>query len=245
MKNAKATPNHSLRRERELRGWSQCYVADQISAPASSYIHRWEKGLAFPSPFYREKLCALFQKNADELGFPVTSTPRHLSLVPQDSNRVTNVSSHFWYVPYQRNPFFTGREEALNDLYTTFFAEKGGPFSQVQALSGIGGIGKTQAAIEYIYRYRNAYAKVLWMQAETREDLNASCVALRALLKLSSHSEQKEDCAIELIKLWLTSHENWLLILDNIEDFSLLQTILPIDPQGHTLQESERESPAH
>lgn len=63
-----ATPNHTLRRARELQGWSQSYVADAIEAPAPSYISRWERGLASPSPFYREKLCRLFEKNAAELG---------------------------------------------------------------------------------------------------------------------------------------------------------------------------------
>ena len=40
----KTTPNNALRRERELRGWSQGYVAEQIGAPSSSYISRWERG---------------------------------------------------------------------------------------------------------------------------------------------------------------------------------------------------------
>ncbi|MFL5625265.1 MAG: helix-turn-helix domain-containing protein [Ktedonobacteraceae bacterium] len=66
-KATQAIPNHLLRQERELRGWSQKYVAEQIDA-ADYYISRWECGSASPSPHYRRKLCALFGKNAKELG---------------------------------------------------------------------------------------------------------------------------------------------------------------------------------
>src|SRR6516162_7027651 len=61
--------NHALRRERELRGWSQGYVAERIGAPSPSYISRWERGVTIPMPYYREKLCRLFGKDAQELGF--------------------------------------------------------------------------------------------------------------------------------------------------------------------------------
>src|SRR5690349_2546192 len=66
-KTAQAKPNIRLREARELRGWSQKYVADEIGADRY-YLSRWEHGTASPSPFYRQKLCALFGKNARELG---------------------------------------------------------------------------------------------------------------------------------------------------------------------------------
>ncbi len=63
----KGNPNQQLKAERELRGWSQKYVADQIGAD-HYYLSRWEHGTSFPSPYYRSKLCLLFGKNAKELG---------------------------------------------------------------------------------------------------------------------------------------------------------------------------------
>src|SRR5260370_23732265 len=61
------TPNQRLKAERELRGWSQKYVAEQLGAD-HYYLSRWERGTASPSPYYRQKLCVLFGKNAQELG---------------------------------------------------------------------------------------------------------------------------------------------------------------------------------
>src|SRR2546425_534175 len=64
-----AAPNLQLRRERQLRGWSQAYLAEEIGAPGDYYISRWERGEVLPSPLYQQKLCELFGKTAEELGF--------------------------------------------------------------------------------------------------------------------------------------------------------------------------------
>lgn len=58
---------HPLKYERELRGWSQAKVAEEIGTTART-VSRWEKGLALPYPYFRERLCTLFGKNAVELG---------------------------------------------------------------------------------------------------------------------------------------------------------------------------------
>jgi transcriptional regulator with XRE-family HTH domain len=63
------TPNERLKRERELRGWSQSFLAGQIGVPDTSLVSKWERGIVQPSPHYREKLCSMFGKTAQELGF--------------------------------------------------------------------------------------------------------------------------------------------------------------------------------
>ncbi len=61
------TPNRRLKHVRELRGWSQAKVAEQIGTDATT-VSRWERGLFSPTPYFRERLCTLFDKNAEELG---------------------------------------------------------------------------------------------------------------------------------------------------------------------------------
>ena len=68
-----------------------------------------------------------------------------------------------WTIPYGRNPFFTGREALLVLLQRRLSAGRTAALTQAQALSGLGGIGKTQAAIEYAFRYSDDYTHVLWM----------------------------------------------------------------------------------
>ena len=60
-------PNRHLKQARELRGWSQAKVANEIGTDATT-VSRWERGLFSPTPYFRERLCALFGKNTEELG---------------------------------------------------------------------------------------------------------------------------------------------------------------------------------
>src|SRR5258708_12423939 len=67
----KMLPNEQLRRERQRRGWSREYVAEQIGVADPKTIGRWERGVAFPSSFLREKLWNLFGMRAQGFGiFP-------------------------------------------------------------------------------------------------------------------------------------------------------------------------------
>lgn len=61
-------PNKKLQHERELRGWSQQNIAEAIGTDFKR-ISAWENGTNQPSPYYRAKLCEIFGKNAQELGF--------------------------------------------------------------------------------------------------------------------------------------------------------------------------------
>lgn len=56
-----------LRQERELRGWSRTYIAEQLEVDPGT-VGRWERGERLPHPHYRQKLCILFEKSAWDLG---------------------------------------------------------------------------------------------------------------------------------------------------------------------------------
>jgi transcriptional regulator with XRE-family HTH domain len=56
-----------LRHERERRGWSRNYVAEQVEVDVVT-VGRWERGERLPHPVYRQKLCTLFEMNAQSLG---------------------------------------------------------------------------------------------------------------------------------------------------------------------------------
>jgi transcriptional regulator with XRE-family HTH domain len=60
--------NHQLRHERIEHNWRQQDVADQLGTTVVT-VKRWERGSQYPSAYFRQKLCALFGKSAQELGF--------------------------------------------------------------------------------------------------------------------------------------------------------------------------------
>jgi transcriptional regulator with XRE-family HTH domain len=79
------TPNERLRRERQLRGWSQVHLAEQIGVP-DYYISRWERGDVLPSPYYQQKLCEVFGKTAEELGMLQTKGATFLNREPETND---------------------------------------------------------------------------------------------------------------------------------------------------------------
>jgi tetratricopeptide (TPR) repeat protein len=140
-----------------------------------------------------------------------------------------------WNVPYPRNAWFTGREDLLSQLETALHAGEPTALSQPQAISGLGGIGKTQVALEYAYRYRSRYHTVLWAQADMHETLTSSYLAIATLLDLPEKETSESTRVIAAVKHWLITHTNWLLILDNADELTLARDFLSPTVGGHVL----------
>lgn len=141
-----------------------------------------------------------------------------------------------WNIPYSRNPFFLGREIELAQLRHYLQAGQATALARPQAISGLGGIGKTQLALEYAYRYYQDYQVVLWVHAESSEALISSYIALASLLRLPEREAKEQDVTVQAVKSWLQTHRAWLLILDNADELTLLPDFLPAIPGGHVLQ---------
>jgi hypothetical protein len=147
----------------------------------------------------------------------------------------TTQLSSAWNVPYLRNPFFTGREELLKHLHDNLTQNKTAALTQAQAIHGLGGIGKTQTAIEYTYRYGDDYHFVLWVNAATRDELITSFVGLATLLNLPERQEKDQSKIVAAVKQWFTTHDRWLLIVDNADDLAMAGEFLPTGGKGHLL----------
>src|SRR5579872_1789916 len=128
-----------LRKFRVRRGklWTQEYAAERLGVVLHTYSD-WETGKRIPLPKHRTKIAALFklkQEEADVLYRAAGQMP------PEVHN-----------IPFLRNPFFTGRERQLERLQQ-LLAENGSvALTQPISISGLGGIGKTQLALEYAHR---------------------------------------------------------------------------------------------
>jgi hypothetical protein len=123
---------------------------------------------------------------------PIHSTKTISSLKSSHASQQENqnISAPFWNVPFRRNPFFTGRESIFTELHELLQAGTTAALAQPPAISGLGGIGKTQTAVEYAYRYREEYQFVLWVQANSQETLRTDFVSLATLLDLPERNER-------------------------------------------------------
>ncbi len=84
-------PNNILRRERQLRGWSQQKIAELVGT-SEDVVSRWERGERTTSPFFQEKFCVLYGKNAEELGFiqPLLNQSSTVITLVTDINQAIN-----------------------------------------------------------------------------------------------------------------------------------------------------------
>src|SRR5713101_1885368 len=132
-------------------------------------------------------------------------------------------------VPLAPNPFFTGRENTLEEVHKKLSSSKR------VALSGMRGVGKTRAAVEYVHRHRDDYQAILWARAETRETLVGDFASVARLLKLPEKDEKDQSVIVSAVKSWLEANDRWLLVFDNADDLTLVPDFVPLVHPGHLL----------
>lgn len=140
-----------------------------------------------------------------------------------------------WNVPYRSNRHFCGRVELLELLDQGLDRRPG---VRAQALIGLGGVGKTQLAVEYAYRHVDRFDVVWWVRAEDPLSLKADFAALAPALGLGSEKAELDDRAT-VAREWLEHHAGWLLVLDNADDSATVADIVPRGGGGEVLITSQ------
>ena len=141
----------------------------------------------------------------------------------------------------QRNRNFTGREGLLEELRGRAYASDRPGVSATaivpQALYGLGGVGKTQLAIEYAYRYAGDYQLVWWIPAEQIPLVRSTLAALAPRLGITGIPPNRVEDLVAAVHDALRRgqpYERWLLIFDNADQPELIREYMPPGP-GHVL----------
>ena len=158
---------------------------------------------------------------------PAQSTPHNLPAARVGPLSIELRAAPF-LVPFLRNPSFVGREDDLARLHALL--QKGAAVGvRPAALTGMGGIGKTQLAVEYAYRYSEAYpGGVYWVNAA--QPLQAEFARLAVALGLTagetSDSERTLRLALAFAK-HLGERPEALAIFDNVDNPRALRSPEP------------------
>jgi tetratricopeptide (TPR) repeat protein len=114
---------------------------------------------------------------------------------------------------------FKGRETFLADLHSSLNRRAGRTAITGSVLYGLGGIGKTRAAVEYALAHQEDYSALLFVVAETPEALRRSLAALVGpeALNLPEQNATEEPVRLRAVLDWLGEHPGCLLIVDNVD----------------------------
>ena len=209
---------HTFRQRRHL---TQQQMSAQLGVHRNT-IGGWERGMSLP-----------------ESKSLVLELARLLRLTDQEARQLLEASftapAPIFLMPYPRNPFFTGREELLTSLHARLGSAERGALTPSCALQGLGGIGKTQIAIEYAYRHALEYSAIFWTSAESPEHVLNSFLAIAESVQLPECREADQQRVVAAVQRWLSFHSQWLLIWDNLEDLELLPRFLPSAQRGRVL----------
>ena len=123
------------------------------------------------------------------------------------------VSTGNFVVPFERNPWFTGRESFLEIVKERLLNREPRKYNHRVALYGMGGIGKTQTAIEYVYSNRDSYKRIYWVTAVDQASLLSGYQKIATKAGLKGLIKLKPKEIVESVLSWLRHEESWLLVI--------------------------------
>ncbi|KAL5116347.1 hypothetical protein ACEQ8H_005695 [Pleosporales sp. CAS-2024a] len=131
-------------------------------------------------------------------------------------NHLTSQKLH--YISFPKNRYFVGRSDELAVMRRRLLEEKD---CDKITIVGLGGIGKTQLALQFAYEIREAQPEwsIFWLPAVSMESFEQACAHIVALLGLPQAGDGKDDAGISM-KRYLSSDQAgpWLMIVDNADD---------------------------
>ena len=141
-------------------------------------------------------------------------------------------------MPYLRNPNFTGRDALLDELHAKLTDGR----IAFTAVRGMGGVGKTQLALEYAYRHAGDFDLVWWLRAEEPATLLEDYAALAEPLGVGKAGEGELAALADAVRQALTRRDRWLLVFDNATGPDDVTGLLPKAGVGRVLITSRNPS---
>ena len=162
-----------------------------------------------------------------------------ICLLSSYTNTYIAVNKACWNVPFGRNWQFVGQASHLNRIENALFTDRQPPKI---AITGLGGVGKTQIVLELAYRTKEKHqdCSVFWIPVTTAESLQQAFTDIGQQLEVPGIEEKQADIK-KLVQRHLSQESagQWLLIVDNVDDIEIwnheLKAYLPKSQQGYVV----------
>lgn len=198
----------------DVQGPATMFLDPRYSDRQSAFRHRLrESGVTTATVTSAENLATALLQALHELKRPEQ---------PTDPGRTAR---RVWSVPARRSGF-VGRSGLLTELESTLRAQG---LAVVTAVTGMGGIGKTTAAIEYAHRTTDRFDIAWWVPAEDPALVPERLAELARALNLA-RTDETPGVAVARLHADLAQRRRWLVVFDNAEDPRALEHLLPHGP---------------
>ncbi|KAL8358300.1 hypothetical protein RB601_009625 [Gaeumannomyces tritici] len=134
-----------------------------------------------------------------------------------------------------QNPHFVGRDEELTMIrsHVLHAAPPGTKRLKRVAIHGIGGMGKSQLALEYTFQLRSSFRAVFWIRSEVNTVLQQDFGQIARILGTDQVAGKDLEWSIQAAKDWLSgTDEPWLLVFDNVNDADAVLKYWPHSGNG-------------
>jgi tetratricopeptide (TPR) repeat protein len=221
-------PSAAAAKSEPIASKSMSDRADLTAAPATPSI------AAYRSPAVPAEPAEAVPRRGLSGTVPPLSSSQSRAPAPAQRRAGSNVPLVWGNVP-PRNPNFTGREDLIAALSQRLIA---GSTTAVlpAALHGMGGIGKTQIAAEYIHRHLEDYDLVWWIQATQVAQIRSGLTELASQLGL--HGGGEANTAVPAVREALRlgqPYSRWLLVFDAAESPGQVRPFFPTNGPGEIL----------
>jgi hypothetical protein len=160
-------------------------------------------------------------------GDDAVTTPASTTSGPS-SQTSGRIRPQIWGTVPLRNPDFVGRNELLDQLRSRLVQAGGATAVLPEALHGMGGVGKSQTVVEYIYRHASEYDVIWWIPAEQPSQISSSLVELakRLGLQVPGTADAAVPGVLEALRRG-EPYSRWLLVFDNADRPDVVSPFFP------------------
>ena len=216
------TYNQALTRARSLRGWSQATVAEKLGTSRKN-VSRWECGETLPSPYFRERLCQLFECDTEALNLLSPSASGYNRDINVDMTKsLPPAGSSSLLANAQR---LVGREALLQSLLPQIQP------GSILALTGLPGVGKTKL-LETLSQHPQIQERfpdgVIWVRLGPTPDLPRCFSGVARALGISSLVQEPEASDADRWQLLrkIINMRHLLIVLDDVWDVEVVHPFL-------------------
>ncbi len=211
-------------------------LAHVVRGPKADDLRRWVDTVAGGLGVDSDRLARLRAETERQTGesWRLAAPSQRLgsSLESAPRPRRSSDAGLIWGGVPIRNRNFTGRLALLEQLYEALRSNSKASVVP-QTLHGMGGVGKTQLVIEYVYRHLEEYDLVWWIPAEQTSSVLSSLTQLAERLGLVI-TEDRVQTARTALDALASGELAWLLVYDNADDLAALDQLVP-SSGGHVV----------